>query len=81
MAYDKLEKDVKIREYLTENLKNAGIAKVEIERNAFYMCHELQNIHLPKTLITIGDYAFAGCSKLSSIVLPPIMALYTSICF
>ena len=34
------------------------------------MCHELQNIHLPKTLITIGDYAFAGCSKLSSIVLP-----------
>ena len=25
-----LEKDVKIREYLTENLKNAGIAKVEI---------------------------------------------------
>lgn len=43
---------------------------VEIEKNAFYMCHELQNIHLPKTLITIGDYAFAGCSKLSSIVLP-----------
>ena len=29
-----LEKDVKIREYLTENLKNAGIAKVEIERNS-----------------------------------------------
>ena len=29
-----LDKDVKIREYLEENLKNAGIAKVEIERNA-----------------------------------------------
>ena len=29
-----LDKDVKIREYLEENLKNAGIAKVEIERTA-----------------------------------------------
>ena len=29
-----LDKDVKIREYLEKNLKNAGIAKVEIERNA-----------------------------------------------
>ena len=29
-----LDRDVKIREYLEENLKNAGIAKVEIERNA-----------------------------------------------
>ena len=28
-----LEKDVKIREYLEKNIKNAGIAKVEIERN------------------------------------------------
>ena len=29
-----LDRDVKIREFLTENLKNAGIAKVEIERTA-----------------------------------------------
>jgi len=29
-----LDRDVKIREYLTEHLKNAGIAKVEIERTA-----------------------------------------------
>ena len=29
-----LNKDIEIREYLAENLKNAGIAKVEIERNA-----------------------------------------------
>ena len=29
-----LDRDVKIRKYLEENLKNAGIAKVEIERNA-----------------------------------------------
>ena len=31
---NKLDKDIKIREYLAEHLKNAGIAKVEIERNA-----------------------------------------------
>ena len=29
-----LAKDVEIRNYLEKNLKNAGIAKVEIERNA-----------------------------------------------
>ena len=29
-----LAKDVKIREYIAKNLKNAGVAKVEIERNA-----------------------------------------------
>lgn len=29
-----LDRDVKIRKYLKENLKNAGIAKVEIERSA-----------------------------------------------
>ena len=29
-----LDKDIKIRKYLEANLTNAGIAKVEIERNA-----------------------------------------------
>ena len=29
-----LERDVKIRKYLDERLKNASVAKVEIERNA-----------------------------------------------
>ena len=29
-----LDRDVKIREFLEKNLNNAGIAKVEIERNA-----------------------------------------------
>ena len=29
-----LDRDVKIRKFLEANLKNAGIAKVEIERNA-----------------------------------------------
>ena len=46
-----LEKDVKIREYLTENLKNAGIAKVEIERNA-KKCEVV--IHTSKPGVMIG---------------------------
>ena len=29
-----LAKDVKIRDYITKNLKNAEVTKVEIERNA-----------------------------------------------
>ena len=29
-----LSKDIKIRNYLKDNMKNAGIAKVEIERSA-----------------------------------------------
>ena len=46
-----LEKDVKIREYLTENLKNAGIAKVEIERNS-KRCGVV--IHTSKPGVMIG---------------------------
>ena len=46
-----LAKDVKIREYLTENLKNAGIAKVEIERNA-KKCEVV--IHTSKPGVMIG---------------------------
>ena len=46
-----LEKDVKIREYLTENLKNAGIAKVEIERYA-KRCEVV--IHTSKPGVMIG---------------------------
>ena len=46
-----LDKDVKIRKYLEENLKNAGIAKVEIERNA-KRCEVV--IHTSKPGVMIG---------------------------
>ena len=46
-----LAKDVKIREFLTENLKNAGIAKVEIERNS-KRCEVV--IHTSKPGVMIG---------------------------
>ena len=46
-----LEKDIKIRKYLEENLKNAGIAKVEIERNK-RRCEVI--IHSAKPGVLIG---------------------------
>ncbi len=46
-----LDKDIKIREYLTKNLKNAGIAKVEIERNT-KKCEVV--IHTSKPGVMIG---------------------------
>ena len=46
-----LDRDVKIREYLEKNLKNAGIAKVEIERNK-RRCEVI--IHSAKPGVLIG---------------------------
>lgn len=46
-----LDKDIKIRKYLEENMKNAGIAKVEIERNA-KRCEVV--IHTSKPGVMIG---------------------------
>ena len=46
-----LDKDIKIREYLEKNLKNAGIAKVEIERTA-KRCEVV--IHTSKPGVMIG---------------------------
>ena len=46
-----LDKDIKIRKYIEENLKNAGIAKVEIERNA-KKCEVV--IHTSKPGVMIG---------------------------
>ena len=47
----KLDKDIKIREYLEKNLKSAGIAKVEIERTA-KKCEVV--IHTSKPGVMIG---------------------------
>ena len=46
-----LNKDIEIRKYLEKNLKNAGIAKVEIERNA-KKCEVV--IHTSKPGVMIG---------------------------
>ena len=46
-----LDKDIKIRKYLEANLTNAGIAKVEIERNA-KKCEVV--IHTSKPGVMIG---------------------------
>lgn len=41
-----------------------------IADSAFFGCHELDNIHFPPTLLTIGHKAFEGCRRLGNIHLP-----------
>lgn len=40
---------------------------VSIKYSAFYGCKSLTTITIPNSIITIGDYAFAGCSALSQV--------------
>jgi len=66
---EKLAKDVKIREYLEKNLKTAGIAKVEIERNA-KRCEVVIHTSKPGVMIGRGGEEIEKLKKkLSSIVL------------
>ena len=48
-----LDKDIKIREYLEKNMKNASIAKVEIERNA-KRCEVVIHTSKPGVMIVRG---------------------------
>lgn len=41
-----------------------------IEDLAFWNCHNLESIMLPKNLQKIGVQSFAGCEKLKSLILP-----------
>ncbi len=52
------------------NLQNLVFEKgsrlTTIEQYAFYQCVNLTGCNLPDTVTTIGNYAFAGCTKLGS---------------
>ena len=49
----------------------AGRYKVtEIGDRAFYLCHNLQNINIPTSIVSIGNEAFEDCYKLDDIDLP-----------
>lgn len=41
-----------------------------IEPSAFRVSTELTSVAIPNTIVTIGEYAFAGCSGLSEITIP-----------
>lgn len=41
-----------------------------IDKAAFYYCGFLSSLTLPESVVTIGEYAFGGCSKLTEIQLP-----------
>ncbi|MDE6005826.1 MAG: leucine-rich repeat domain-containing protein, partial [Oscillospiraceae bacterium] len=44
-----------------------------IPETCFFGCQELSEIHLPKTLIYIGNSAMASCKKLNYIQFPPYL--------
>lgn len=63
----------KIGQYALPNIANLQGIKFEegsnlqtIEQYAFYQCINLTDINLPDTVITIGNYAFSGCTKLGT---------------
>lgn len=43
----------------------------EIGEGAFYYCTSLTNCILPESVRTIGDYAFAGCSRIAGLSFLP----------
>lgn len=59
----KLANDVKIREYIEKNLKNASIAKVEIERNAKDKCEVVVHTAKPGVIIGHGGEGIEALKK------------------
>ena len=59
----------------TNEMKKAVIpyGNTEIEENAFYECHLLEEIEIPDTVTTIGEKAFYNCRRLHTIELPPYL--------
>ena len=49
------------------DLTHAVLDEDVLPAETFRDCNQLRNIKLPKDLKKIGDYAFAGCSRLSTI--------------
>ena len=60
----------------------SGYPVTKIAAETFYQsdCHEiLEKVELPDTITSIGEFAFAKCSKLKSIKVPPkVVALYNA---
>ncbi len=54
---------------------------VEIEDSAFYKNDILLEVQLPDTLLRIGDWAFAHCTRLYSVTLPKNLQSVGECCF
>ncbi len=67
-----LDRDLKIRKYLSENLKNAGIAKVEIERTS-KKCEVIVHTSKPGVMIGRGGEEIEKLKKhLSTVAGEPV---------
>ena len=57
--------------FICKSIKEVVIPEgvTEIERDAFYACHNLLTVTLPETLVTIGEKAFDN-TNLHSVVIP-----------
>lgn len=56
------------REYIKTISLPEGM--VNIGKNCFYDCTNLESVTIPSSITTIGNYAFNGCKKLTSIDIP-----------
>ena len=67
-------------DYVPASLKNVIITSaVIIDEYAFYYCGKITSITIPKTVTSIGDRAFCGCSSLTSIKYRGTSAQWNSI--
>lgn len=48
---------------------------------AFFGCSNLKDLHLPKSVTTLGKSAFASCTSIKSVILPEKVATVDSACF
>lgn len=49
-----------------------------IDDGAFRSCNKLTSIHLPSTMVSVGEMPFSGCSSLNNIDVSPSNAQYVS---
>jgi hypothetical protein len=59
----------------------ANSVQTEIPESCFSNCSVLNNITLPSSVTTLGNYCFSGCSSLAAIVVPVAVTTIGTYCF
>ncbi|MGM9972298.1 MAG: leucine-rich repeat protein, partial [Anaeroplasmataceae bacterium] len=61
--------------YIPKTLKSVTVLGGYIPYGAFYNCTNIEEIVLGEGITSIGDYAFSGCSSLTSIDIPSVTSI------